>query len=320
MTHDPTDDRRIVRDAATAFADELPWGKRKLELRALVATLKAPTTNPIADPASWTTSFADGLRGDFSLQSWMNEAVRESQVRSRRSRAWIYPVVILSLVVVLMSFIVPFIVRPFELMFDEFGLTLPVPTLLLFQIANTYFPSPWTTLLWATLFTGFSFGISRWILRYQLTRQCNWVVAGNSSRVSAMSSFTGMLAHLLDAKVPLPDAIAEAARTCGNAIIATDGLKLANQIRDVEQPLASCAAPAWLPLNVWIAIAAMQNDSSNTGLLRDLAAMYEERLTTRTNWTANTGGLFGIVIVGVLVASMVIALFMPLIELISGLA
>jgi len=67
------------------------------------------------------------------------------------------------------------------------------------------------------------------------------------------------------------------------------------------------------------AIEPKHNAVPSFALLRELSALYEERVAARYDWAGGAVGVFGVLVVGSLVAFIIIALFMPLVELISGL-
>ncbi len=315
-----TSAQSIVARAAAAFAREMPCGERRREQTALARSLEQTSE---ASP-HWTKAFARGL--DYgtdrtALSLWMSHASRESMVRSRRSRAWVYPLVVFGLAFAVMMFLCPIVIEPFRQTFIEFGLTLPAPTLFLMFVTEKVFGDPVRLLAIVAGVTAAVYGLVRLVNRYSLLSRNDYnLVAGNSGSVLAMASFTEMLAHLLGAGISLPAALEDAAQACGHNHLATVGKQLAEHLRMGNESLLTARAATYLPGNVLAALQPFENAPPNLSWLRDLSVLYEERVTARTEWAGGAIGVLGVLVVGLLVAFIVVALFMPLVELISGLS
>jgi len=312
--------RSTVIEAVDSFARELPFGPRRHELMTLVKELETPS----ASAPIWTKAFAKGLNlldSESSLTLWINEASYESRLRAGHAGVWWYPLCLFGLVGTVMLLAGPMILEPFRQMFDEFGLTLPVPTSALLYVGKAYFGSTIRGLV--TLFSvGFMGCVCFWLIRRYspFSRFCFPLVAGNSVSVSAMASFTAMLSHLLRGGEALPDALEDASDACGHNYTAMIGRQLAAQARDGKGPLRNCAAAKHFPSNLIQAIEPMDRAIPNHAMLTELSTMYQERVEARAEDAGGAVGILGILVVGGLVAFVVFALFMPLVELVSGLA
>lgn len=320
----------VVAEAVEAFASELPAGKRRRELKTLARSLEHPAqekssraqSRVTSDPA-WTRAFGRGLElrdGETALTLWMNHASRESRIRSHQAQVWIYPLVLTGLVGVVMLFLGPMILEPFSRMYDEFGLQLPLPTRMLLYIGDHYLSEPIRALAMVAVAAALGYLLYWVINRYSpFSRFFHWLVSGNSVSVSAMASFTGMLSHLLSAGVPLADALQESGDACGHNYLASISKQLSDHVRERRGPLVNARAASRLPRNVIHAMEPKHNAAPSLTLLRELSSMYEERVAARYDWTGGAVGVFGVLVVGALVAFIILALFMPLVSLVSGL-
>jgi type IV pilus assembly protein PilC len=151
------------------------------------------------------------------------------------------------------------------------------------------------------------------------TRLFGSAVSGNSSNVSAMSSLTGQLAELLQIGVSRPDAIWIAGHGCENYYFKKAAEQLARDAYSQDRPLSDSPAARTFPANVILALD-VGDGRPSIGLLRELSAMYAQRVYRRVDWSTGAVAQISIVLLGAIVAFLVIALFLPLVTLISGLS
>src|SRR5690606_4536186 len=135
----------------------------------------------------------------------------------------------------------------------------------------------------------------------------------------AMASLVGSLADLLEAGAPLPKAIELAGRSSGHAHFQHVAKQLTRHLHEGHASLAQSPHAASLPGNVMLAIEPADHASPNITLLRELAAVYRDRASERTEWTSGLLGAFAVLVVGIVVAIVVVALFAPMVELTTGL-
>ncbi len=70
------------------------------------------------------------------LQRLADFLERAESLKRKVKGALIYPVIVVVVAILILTFIMLFIVPTFETMFEEFGLTLPAPTILLIAMSN----------------------------------------------------------------------------------------------------------------------------------------------------------------------------------------
>src|SRR5690606_29521113 len=80
------------------------------------------------------------------LQRLADFLERAESLKRKVKGALVYPCIVVTVAILILTFIMLFIVPTFEKMFDEFGLTLPAPTLLLVAMSN-YIASYWFLLI-----------------------------------------------------------------------------------------------------------------------------------------------------------------------------
>ena len=177
----------------------------------------------------------------------------------------------------------------------------------------------------ATLLTGVMvFAAGYFLVRlWQQTGLTMWLfgtfAAGNASSVNAMAMFTGTLAELLNVRAPLAESLRIAGRGCRHVYYANLAASLANHLESSSLPLRSTDAARAFPGNVLLALQMDGDSSPNVPLLRELSAIYRDRVRRRANWSNGMLGPVAVVMVGIVIGFVALSLFMPLIRLVDGL-
>ena len=133
--------------ALQAMAEELPHGTPKRETKRLVDYLSrdldceqflvspdVATVLPLL--TSGNESIGKSNVNTARMQDWLSEVLRAQQLRARRRKMMIYPIVLTLITLAILVFFSSFLVPVFREMFAEFGLMLPAPTLLTFWLAE----------------------------------------------------------------------------------------------------------------------------------------------------------------------------------------
>lgn len=318
----------ILAPAIEALAAELPAGKQRREMKQLAAALRDGTAGD--DLASnhrtqrWLPVLAHlGATPSSTarLSDWMRQASRESEIRSRKSRVLLYPIVILGFAALVFFALGQIVVTPFIKMYDEFGLSLPAPTEFLFYWVTLWNTYPLQFLTGAIVLGLAVYAFARFWIKHSLSnRLLGYVAAGSTANVAAMASLTGSLADLLADGVPLASALDLAGQSCGNQYYERVAMSLAEHHRRGSVTFAHTVLAKSLPRNVIDALQPPDGSAPRVALLRELSTLYAERTAERTQSSAEILSVLSVFIVGLIVAFIIIALFMPLSSLISGLA
>lgn len=319
--------RETLVPALRALASELPMGRAKSEILQLMAEVtdaqNGAELRTSENAVRWLPLLASGFATTTTsrrLSDLIAYATRDLQNRSERRRLFAYPIILMLIALIVLGLLCLLVVPVFDNMFTEFGLQLPTPTQWIIDFTRAIQGHPLRMLFYfASAAAAFYFVIRLWT-RYSLTtRSFGFATAGNSSSVSAMSSLTGQLAELLQIGVTLPDALWIAGNGCENYHFKKASEQLARDAYAGSQPLShSRVAPAF-PANV---IHALEVDGGqpNTELLRELSTLYGERVQRRVDWSTGAMAQFSIILLGIAVGFLVIALFLPLVSLITALS
>ncbi len=167
--------------------------------------------------------------------------------------ALIYPCIVVTVAIAILTFIMIMIVPTFEKMFDEFGLTLPAPTQLLIAMSN-YVGSYWFLLI-AMPICGFILiklmrkfkhgrvGFDMFILRVP--------IFGALIEKNILARTTRTLGTLISSGVPIMEGLNITRETSGNAMFEKLYTKVAEQIREgevISKPLAEHSVLGFHPM------------------------------------------------------------------------
>lgn len=320
--------RETVVPALMALADEMPASSVQGAIRKLVDKLQRGTTTAelIEDrvSATWLPVLVSGLTKESSakrIRILVADAVREVERRNQRLRALAYPLVLSLFVLFVLGSLCAFLVPTFQNMFTDFGLRLPKPTQFLFWCTEQLYFHPLRTFLVIFFLVAIYYAVARFWTRSALpSRFLGFLYAGNSSSLRGMASFTHSLVELLDIDATLPEALRIAGRNCQHPHIESVARSLAEQLEQRTQPLGQFSMLHSLPPTLVYALRLGPEGTPSIPLLRELSAVYSDRVGGRSEGAGGATAPLAIFAIGVLVAFVVISLFMPLVSMISALS
>jgi type IV pilus assembly protein PilC len=229
-----------------------------------------------------------------------------------------YPVVVcviaLSLVTVMLLFIVP----TFAAMFEDLGGELPLPTKILMIASNQ------AKFLVPLLIVGGIVGgiahrkIKRQNAQYRLrfdTLKLKVPVFGALFKKIAVSRFTKTLALLLRAGVPILSSLDIVADTTGNEVLSRASLDVKESVRSGEPMAAPLEKHKVFPPMVVQMISVGEDTGALDAMLDKIAEFYDQEVESTTESLTSLIEPIMIAVLGGIVGSMVIALYMPMFKI-----
>ena len=234
--------------------------------------------------------------------------------------AMIYPGVITgvaaSAIVILLVFVIP----TFEKMFASVGMALPLPTRVVIG-ASRFLQGYWWAVIAAVVGLVFSvkkyygtpdgkLSIDRMLLKMP--------VLGDVLRKSAVSRFTRTLGTLIGSGVSILDGLEITAKTAGNRVIQDAIMESRTSIAGGETISAPLQKSQVFPPMVISMIAVGEQTGGLDEMLSKIADFYDEEVD------AAVGGLLAlmepimIVFLGVVVGGMVVAMYLPIFDMINA--
>ena len=278
---------------------------------------------------------------------------RAQSLRRKVKGAMVYPIVVVSVAVGILTFIMLKIVPQFKKIFDDFGTELPDMTQVLINISN------WTATYWY-LIPAIPFGINLIIKGIKMIPygRFGWdlftlkmVIFGQLVEKNILSRSTRTLGTLIASGVPILEALNITKETSGNMMFERLFAKVSDAIRDGEtiaKPLKIYSVPPFnfVALLFWTfffpvigallyltrfnkpvvddLVVNMVDVGEESGeldtMLYKVADNYDEEVAVLTESLTSLMEPLLIIFLGGAVGFIVVALFMPLIKLINDLS
>jgi type IV pilus assembly protein PilC len=241
-------------------------------------------------------------------------------LRRRIIGAMIYPVMVISVAIIIVAAIMILIIPKFRKIFEDFNTTLPRPTEILINISN-FFVAYWFVIPIAVLVfflglkllkmtAGGRYAIDWFLLQVPL-------VKGIINR-GAVARFTRTLGTLISSGVPILEALKITRDTVGNEVLSRALTRVHDSIREGE----SIAAPLKQSGVVDAIVVNMIDVGEETGdldkMLTKVADNYDEEVDALVAGLVSALEPIMVVTLGAIVGGIVIALFLPLVKLIQS--
>lgn len=245
----------------------------------------------------------------------------EKKSASGWRRSFSYPSVMFMAIFGVFLFQAFYLSPLFEKMFEEFQLRLPSITQTVLGL-NRFARSYALVIIPVILLIHFAGGLIRyWLSLFVAELQrfyvLDFLLSGRSSNLVAMSRFMRVLADLYELGAPLHMAVSFAGKASQHALYRVRSDLLARSIESASQSRVAWEA---FPPQLNFALSRMENTNRSVQLLRDLASTYgQQAAISKSRHSAMTSPWL-ILFLGVMVFFLVLALFSPLVELITSLS
>jgi type IV pilus assembly protein PilC len=252
------------------------------------------------------------------LADFMEKAAR---LKKKVIGAMIYPAVVITIAVAIVSMIMIFVIPKFEQIFKDFGTKLPKITQILLDVSRWFANWGWAYVLASPIV---------FMLLWKLIRMSEGgkyatdaiklkiPILGSILGKTAIARFTRTLGTLISAGVPILDAINITKETCGNEVYSRALGKVHDAIREGEtmaDPLRATKVCDAIVVN-------MVDVGEETGdldkMLIKVADNYDSDVDVLVSSLISILEPVMVVILGLIVGFIVIALFAPMITLISA--
>jgi type IV pilus assembly protein PilC len=288
------------------------------------ALADAMRRHPKTFDALFTNMVAAGEAGGIldtilkRLATYIEKAVKlTSQVKS----AMIYPVAVIIIAGLVVGVILWKVIPTFAQLFAGLGAELPAPTRFVIFLSNQIVSYGWTLFvagpLGAFLFKryydtdGGRHAVDRLMLRLP--------VLGDILRKIAVARFCRTLATLISSGVPILDGLEITAKTSGNAIIEDAIMATRKSIERGETISAPLKETNVFPAMVTQMIGVGEATGALDTMLAKIADFYEDEVDTAVAGLLTLLEPVMIAVLGVIVGGIVIAMYLPIFDLISKL-
>src|SRR5436305_396484 len=248
---------------------------------------------------------------------------KAAKIKNKVVAAMVYPIIVMTMAIAIMGFLLVFIVPKFEAIFHDMLGDRPLPAITTFVITLSRF----VQVHWLVL-VGFIFAL---IAGYKFANRTaggkstidgaklRFPLFGDVIRKTAISRFSRTLGTLVTSGVPILQALNITRETAGNLVIARAIAQVHESVKEGESIVQPLEASAAFPPMVVSMIDVGEETGQLPEMLLKIADVYDDEVDNSV--AAMTAALEPIMIVflALVVGTIVIALFLPLISIIQGL-
>jgi len=273
-------------------------------------------------PRVYTASLLAGERSgnlDAVLRRYVEYAKIIATVKRKTISALVYPAILVSLALVLVTIIILKVVPAFSDFYSSFGAELPFVTRVILKVSNVVrFQFPF-------LVTGLAVAVAAvvtWVRRPGQQARFDYLMLklpmlGPVAGKFATSQMARTLATLLGGGLPLVNALDIAAKSIGNQFMASQLEVVSARVREGESFAAALEARRVFP-EVAVKMAEVgESTGSLQDMLNTVADFYDEEIETNMERFITLVEPVLLVFMGVVIAGLLLALYMPLFQLSS---
>ena len=273
-------------------------------------------------PSVYTASLLAGERSgnlDAVLRRFVAYSKTIDTVRSKTISAMIYPIILIALAAVLVGIIVIKVVPTFAEFYTSFNAELPLSTRIIVAFSDflraQLYPILAVLVVGGIMFfawikqPGRGAQFDRWVLRLP--------VIGSSVHKFSTSQLARTLATLLGGGIPLVNALEIAARSSGNRHMAKELEIVSVRVREGQGFANTLLERKTVPDVAIKMIEVGESTGALTEMLNSLADFYDEEIDTEVARFVTLIEPAMLVFMGVVIAGIVLALYLPLFQLTS---
>lgn len=234
--------------------------------------------------------------------------------------AMVYPAVIFSVAIIAVLVLLIFVIPTFQQMFASVNLDLPLPTRIVIGISDLLQGFWW-------LMAGVAVAGGLILRRYYATESgrlvidrtlLNFPVLGDLLRKSSVSRFTRTLGTLLASGVSILDGLEITARTAGNRVIHDAVMESRGSIAGGETIAGPLQRSGVFPPMVTSMIAVGEATGGLDDMLAKIADFYDDEVDAAVSTLLSLMEPIMIVFLGVIVGGMIVAMYLPIFDMINA--
>lgn len=295
-------------------------GEVRLDIEAGLSISDALKKHPDAFPEIYTAMIKAGELGgilDTILERLSGFLEAAEALKAKVKSAMMYPAIVLTICAAVTVFLLTFVIPTFKTIFEGFGKELPMPTQVLINISN------FLRHFWYMIFiipgAGF-YGFKK----FYKTEKGRTLVDANVLKAPifgillkkvAVAKFTRTLGTLIKSGVPIMQGLETVAATAGNVVIERAVLTARESIREGGRLAEPLKRSGLFPPMVTQMIGVGEETGSLDTMLAKIADFYDQEVDTAVKGLTSMIEPIVIVVMGIVIGSIVIAMFLPMFEM-----
>lgn len=251
------------------------------------------------------------------LAVYIEKAVK---IKGKVMGAMYYPAGVLAVAGLVLFAILHFVIPKFEELFKSSGQELPLPTVIVIEMSH-FMQSYWYIPL-ITMVVGF-FAFKSYYATPDGKRTIDYLllsspIFGSMLQKSAIARFSRTLSTLLSCGVGILDALEISARVAGNAIMEATLLNAKKTIAEGKSIVHPLSKDKYIPDMVVQMIGVGEQTGAMDTMLAKIADFYEEEVDTAVAGLMSLIEPIMMVFLGGMIGGVVIAMYLPIFNLASG--
>jgi type IV pilus assembly protein PilC len=255
---------------------------------------------------------------DILLDKIATYKEKTESIKGKVKNALFYPAAVIVVAVIVTAVIMLFVIPQFKALFSSFGADLPAFTLLVIAISDFMREWWWALALGLGAF-GYLFGAS-----FKRSPKLRELVDRTSLRLpvigpilhkAAIARFARTLSTMFAAGVPLVEALESVAGATGNIVYSKAVMQMREEVATGQALQLSMRQRDLFPHMVIQMTAIGEEAGALDEMLAKVADFYEEEVDNAVEALSSLLEPFIMVIIGVLVGSLVIAMYLPIFKL-----
>ena len=247
---------------------------------------------------------------------------KSSRLETRMRAALMYPMFVLLFALLVVVFIVAFVVPKFFTIFGDMGSGIPLPTMLLYKISN-FLQNYWGLLIGIVVgvFIGIKLIASIPSVKYFLDHlKLKLPVFGIILRKVSISRFCRTFGTLLASGVPILQTLNVSKNAAGNLVFEQAIERVKESVKEGDSVAAQLSACPFFPPLVTNMVMVGEETGSLSLMLVKISDRFDDDVDTLVSQLTSLIEPFLIVGLGIIVGFIVVALFLPLVSVVSNLA
>ena len=249
---------------------------------------------------------------------------KSQKIKGKVIAAMVYPLVVLVIAGLILTFLLIFIVPKFQQIFKDALPGKPLPEITLFVIGcSDLLISKWYLVFGAIVsvvicYKAFSASTAGAIILDRIALRLP--VFGDLMSKTAIARFSRTLGTLISSGVPILQALNITRETAGNHVVASAIGKIHDSVKEGESVVGPMESSGVFPPMVTSMVQVGEETGQLPDMLVKVADVYENEVDNVVTGLTSILEPIMIVMLAVIVGTIVIALFMPMISLITGMS
>ena len=249
---------------------------------------------------------------------------KSQKIKGKVMAAMVYPLVVLVIAALILTFLLIFIVPKFQKIFEDALPGKPLPAITLFVIGCSNF----LVNEWYFVFGGIAAVVIIYKVVSSMPAGSAFIdsvalkvpVFGDLTSKTSISRFARTLGTLISSGVPILQALNITRDTAGNAVVAGAITKIHDSVKEGESVVGPMEASGIFPPMVTSMVQVGEETGQLPDMLVKVADVYEAEVDNVVTGLTSILEPIMIVMLAVIVGTIVIALFMPMVGLIVGMS